>query len=78
MQWLTPRARGSTLDVRIWRFLDVRIRHLKVNPRTVKIFIIAIDPYHRYLNESERAIYNYFKLKKALWPPWFIQTYFSA
>ena len=29
----------------------------KVDPRTVriKIFLLAVDPYHRYSNESERA-----------------------
>ena len=41
----------------------------KVNPRTVgvKIFLLAVDPWHSYLNESERAnedIYDDFKLKK--------------
>ena len=41
----------------------------KVDPRTVrvKIFPMAVDPWHRYSNESERAnedIYDDFKLKK--------------
>ena len=42
----------------------------KVNPRTVrvKIFLTALDPKHRYSNESERAnedIYDDLKLKKS-------------
>ena len=41
----------------------------KVDPRAVrvKIFLMAVDPSHRYSNESERAdedIYDNFKLKK--------------
>ena len=41
----------------------------KVNPRTerITIFILAVDPWHRYSNEAERYnqdIYDYFKLKK--------------
>ena len=41
----------------------------KVDPRTVrvKIFLMAVDPYHRYSNESERAnwdVYDGFKMKK--------------
>ena len=43
----------------------------KVNPRTVSvnIFIMIVDPEHRYSNESERAssdIYDDFKLKKPI------------
>ena len=46
--WLTLTARESTLDVKI---------SSEVDPRTVRvnIFIMAVDPYHRYSNESERA-----------------------
>ena len=39
----------------------------KVDPRTVrvKIFLMAVDPEHRYLKKSERAnIYDDLKLKK--------------
>ena len=41
----------------------------KGDPRTVKvkIFLIAVDPQHRYSNEAERAnqgIYDDFKLKR--------------
>ena len=41
----------------------------KVDPHTerITIFIMVIDPYHRYSNEAERAnqaIYDNFKLKK--------------
>ena len=44
----------------------------KVDPRNVKfkIFIIAVDVWHRYSREAERAnqgIFDNFKLKK----PWF-------
>ena len=50
----------------------------KVDPSTarIQIFIIAVDPYHRYSNESERAdkgIYDDFKLKKILWLRCFLQ-----
>ena len=47
---LTLTARGSTLVVRMWRLT-------KVDPRTVRveIFLMPIDPQHRYSNESERA-----------------------
>ena len=39
---------------------------------------MAVEQQHRYLNESERAnIYDYLKLKKTLWSPWFMQQYFS-
>ena len=41
---------------------------------------MAIDPEHMYSNETERYnsdIYNDFKLKKKIWPLWFIQKYFS-
>ena len=36
--------------------VDVRFSRL-VHPRTVrvKVFLLTVDPYHRYLNESERA-----------------------
>ena len=45
-------ARGSTLDVCRRQILTI-----KIDPRTVrvKIFIMAVDPQHRYSNESERA-----------------------
>ena len=41
----------------------------KVDPRTVRveIFLIAVEPYHRYSNEQASAnedIYDDFKLKK--------------
>ena len=41
----------------------------KVNPRTVRvnIFLMVVDPSHRYSNESERAnedIYDDFELRK--------------
>ena len=51
---LTLTARESTLVVRF-----------KVDPRTVKIktFLMTADPYHRYSNESERDIYDDFKLR---------------
>ena len=58
------RQNMTSTDVRFWRLF-------KVDPRTVrvKIFLMVIDPYHRYSNESERSsedIYDDFKLKKKL------------
>ena len=34
-----------------------QIMTTKVNPRTVRvtIYVMTVDPYHRYSNESERA-----------------------
>ena len=48
-----------------------------VSPHTVRvqIFLMAVDPHHRYSNESERPnqdIYEDFKLNKTLWSPWCI------
>ena len=42
-----------------------------------KIFLMVVDPKHRYSNESERAnldIYDDLKLKKTLWSPWFMKN----
>ena len=42
---------------------------------------MAVDPYHRYSNESERAdedIYAYFKLKNPHLVAMFFTNYFSA
>ena len=51
----------------------------EIDPRAVriKIFIMAVDPYHRHSNKSERAdkdIYDDFKLKKNLWFPRFSEN----
>ena len=39
--------------------LDVRTLSSKVDPRSVRvhIFIMVVDPYHRYSNESERQTF---------------------
>ena len=55
----------------------------KDNPRTERmdIFLTAIDQYHRYSYESERAnwgVYYNFELNKTLWFSWLIQKYFSV
>ena len=45
---------------------------------------MAIDPWHRYSKESERAnhanedIYDDFKMKTTLWSPWILQKEYSA
>ena len=42
----------------------------------MKIFNTAVDPEHRYSNESERVnedTYDDFKWKKIFWSPWIIQ-----
>ena len=61
--------------------LSRQILPSKVDPYTVriKIFLMIIDLYHRYSNESERAnegIYDDFKLKNPLVSKFFIK-YFS-
>ena len=48
-----------------------QILTFKVDPPTVKVqgCIMAVDPYHSYLNDSERAnqdIYNDFQIKHPL------------
>ena len=50
----------------------------KDDPRTerIKIFIMVLNPSHRYLNEAETTdwdIYEDFKLKKTLESAWFEQ-----
>ena len=57
------------LEIFMIRRPTVRGQTLYVDPRTVmiKIFLMVIDPYHRYSNESEKAnedIYDAFKFKK--------------
>ena len=34
-----------------------------IDPRTVKVFVLAGDPYHRYSNESEKPDYSYDDIK---------------
>ena len=51
----------------------------KDGPRTERnnIFIVAVDPLHRYsqeVKELTKTFYDYVKLKKTLWSPWFIQN----
>ena len=67
-------ARGSESDVYRRQILTTRVDH-----RTVRenILLLAVYPYHRYSNESERAnqdIYDY-KLRKTLCV---FTNYFSA
>ena len=39
---------------------------------------MAVDPYHRYSNEAERAkTFKMIKIAKKLGAPWFVQNYFS-
>ena len=43
----------------------------------IKFFQMAVEPFHRFSNEADRAnsvIYDDFKLKKNLWSPWFIHN----
>ena len=71
-QIVTFTARGSTLDVRIWRLTS------KFDPHTVRvnILLMAVDPQHRYSIEAEKT--DWFQIEKILWSPWFIQKFVSA
>ena len=59
---LLKKKTGKVLTLSTWgpSLSDVcrgQILAYKINPRTegVKIFLVAVDPYHRYSNEAERA-----------------------
>ena len=58
------------------RPLEFVVRGSRSRCKRKNIFVMAVDTYHRYSNESERAnMYDVFELKATL--PWFMQKYFS-
>ena len=84
---INPYSAGIDFSRQNLTSVDVSCRRqiltTKVDPRAAraKIFIMAVDPYHRYSNESGSAnedIYDDFKLKKPHLVAMFFTNLFSA
>ena len=53
---INPYSAGPSLYVRIWRLYTIwRIKTIPMHTESIKTYIMAVDPQHRYPNESERA-----------------------